>query len=258
MNPSMDATTLHATADGPIGHIVLDRADVLNALSLTGLEDLAAAARWFDEQPDVRAVVVSGAGRAFSAGADLSAFTQTDRPARDAGALGLAMTEALESMRAVTVAAVHGHCVGGGLVLALACDIRLAATSTRFAIPEVDLGIPLTWGAIPRLVREIGPAATRDLVLSCRPFDADEALRLGLVSRVVGDDELLDEAESLASALAGKAPGAVRQTLDAVAAAAEAMVSTEGCWADPDVLATAFHDPEGRAAAARYLEERGR
>jgi enoyl-CoA hydratase/carnithine racemase len=168
------------------------------------------------------------------------------------------MTEAIESMRAVTIAAVHGYCVGGGLVLALACDLRLAAASTTFAIPEVDLGIPLSWGAIPRLMREIGPTATRDLVLSCRRFDADEALRSGLLSRIVDDDAVHDEADALAASLAAKAPFAVRATLDAVAAAAEAAVPSGGCWSDADALATAFHDPECQAAAARYLERRTR
>ena len=168
------------------------------------------------------------------------------------------MVEAIEAMRAVTIASVHGHCVGGGVLLAAACDIRVAATSTRFSIPEVDLGVPLTWGGIPRLVREIGPAATRDLVLTCRPFGADEARTLGLISRVIDDDELVQHVDEMAGALAAKSTLNLRATLDAVDAAAEAMVSTGGTWADADAMASALVDPESRDVARRYLKARGR
>lgn len=246
-------------AEGRIGRLTLARPEKLNPLSTGALDELAAAAAWFDAQAPVRVVIVAGAGRAFSAGADLAGFTGPgDRSVRDGADAGRVMVEAIERMRAVTVAAIHGHCIGGGLLLAMACDIRVAAESTRFAIPEVDLGIPLTWGGIPRLVREIGPAATRDLVLSCRPFTAAEAHARGVVSRVVPDDALEREATGLARALARKSAYTLRATLDAVDAAAEELVSTAGAWSDADQFVTAVHDEESREVAARYLAERGR
>ena len=249
----MDATTLDVTADGRIGRITLNRPDKLNALSITCLEELVAAARWFDDRPEVTTVVVSGAGRAFSAGADLASFTEpSDRGARYGAEIGLAMTEAIESMRACTIAGISGHCVGGGFVLALACDLRIAAPDARFSIPEVDLGIPLTWGAIPRMVRELGPTTTRDLVMSCRPFSGEEAMAMRFVSRL--DADPVTAAEALAAELAAKAPLTIRATLDAVDAAAEAMAPTGYCWSDADALVVAQHDPESRAAAAAYLE----
>lgn len=168
------------------------------------------------------------------------------------------MVESVESMRAVTVAEIRGHCIGGGLLLAIACDLRLAARSTNFAIPEVDLGIPLTWGGIPRLVREIGATATRDLVLSCRSFTSAEALGLGLLSRVADDSHLGEQVATLALALSTKSVYTLRATLDAVDAAAEALVSTSGTWSDADQFVTAMHDPESRDVAARYLVARGR
>ena len=94
----------------------------------------------------------------FSAGFDLREFNNPNQDGRNGAALGKQMADAIENMKAVAVAAVHGHCVGGGVVLVAACDLRVAATNTIFSIPEVDLGIPLAWGGIPRLVREIGPA----------------------------------------------------------------------------------------------------
>lgn len=250
--------TLSTGVAGPIGRIVLDNPEKLNPLSTTCLEELTEAASWFDDSDEIKVVVISGAGRAFTAGADLSVFTDEGDSARDSADAGRRMAEAIEGMKAVTIAAVHGHCIGGGCVLVTACDLRVAAESARFSIPEVDLGIPLAWGGIPRLVREVGPAVTRDLVLSCRPFGPDEAKALGLVNRVVPDDELESAVAELASQLAAKSSYALRSTLQAVDAAAEAMVPTGGAWNDADSLMTALHDAESRAVARRYLERHGR
>lgn len=251
--------TLTTTVDGRIGRLTLARPEKLNPLSTRCLDELAAAAAWFDDHTEVRVVIVTGAGRAFSAGADLAGFSGPgDRPPRDAVDAGRVMVEAIERMRAVTIAAIHGHCIGGGVLLAMACDLRVAAESTNFVIPEVDLGIPLTWGGIPRLVREIGAAATRDLVLSCRPFTAMEAHVRGIANRMVADDELDAEVEALAEVLAGKSAFTLRATLDAVDAAAEALVPTGGAWSDADQYLSALRDSESREVAARYLEARGR
>ena len=160
-------------------------------------------------------------------------------------------------MRAVTIAAIRGHCVGGGLVLAAACDLRVAADSTRFSIPEVDLGIPLAWGGIPRLVREIGPAMTKELVMTCRPFTAEEGRALGFLNRVVPDEQLDGAVEELAAELAAKSPYTLAATKRAVNAASGEMVSTAGAWNDADSLLTATADPESRQAAAQYLQRLG-
>ena len=131
--------------------------------------------------------IVRGEGRSFSAGFDLDDFVgqAMEMSPRQTADLGRVAAEALTDVRPLTIAAIHGHCVGGGVVLAAACDLRLAADDARFSIPEVDLGIPLAWGGIPRLVRELGPAITKELVLTCRPFTAEEAAALRFVNRVV-------------------------------------------------------------------------
>ncbi len=164
------------------------------------------------------------------------------------------MADAVEAMEAVTIARLHGHCVGGGVVLAAACDLRVAAVGTRFSIPEVDLGIPLAWGGIPRLVREIGPAFTKELVMTCRPFDAEEARNLGLVNRVVPSESLDAEVDALARELAAKAALPIRATKQHVDAITSAMVGRDRAWSDAHALVSALLDPECRAAAARYLE----
>lgn len=251
--------TLTVTVDDTIGRIELNQPERLNPLSTTCLDELVAAAAWFDAQDDVKVVIVSGAGRAFSAGADLASFGgPADTLPREAADAGRRMAEAIEGMEAATIAAVHGHCVGGGVVLAGACDLRIAAESTRFSIPEVDLGIPLAWGGIQRLVREIGPAATRELVLTCRPFSAAEAKALGMLNTVAADGEHLVEAQTLAENLAAKSRLTLRATLKAVDAAAEALVPTGTAWSDADALINAMHDPESRAVGQEYLRARGR
>jgi enoyl-CoA hydratase/carnithine racemase len=253
----MTFTTLDVSVDGAVGHLALDRPEKLNPLGTVTLLELAEAARWFDEQDGVKVVIVSGRGRAFSAGADLASFSGqqgmaglSPRESADAGRL---MVEAVAGMQAVTIAAVHGHCIGGALLLALACDFRLAADGTSFAIPEIELGIPLTWSGIPRLVREVGPAMTRDLVLTGRRFPAEEALAMRLVSRVVPGDRLVDDSRALAELLATRSPLTLSTTLRQIDDAAEALVSTAGRESDADLLVEALQDPESRAVAADYL-----
>ena len=133
----------------------------------------------------------------------------------------------------------------------------MAAAGTRFAIPELELGIPLTWGGVPRLVREIGPSMTKELVMTCRPFDADEAKAIGLVNRVVPADEVEAEVDRMADVLAARSPFTLEATKRRVDAISEAMVGTAGAWGDADAMVTALRDPASRAAATRYLEGLG-
>jgi enoyl-CoA hydratase/carnithine racemase len=258
VSASEQFTALRVSTDGAVGWLVLSRPDRLNALSRTTLRELAAAARWFDTQRAVKVVVVCAEGRAFSAGFDLNDFTNPDpslTPHEEAD-LGRQMAEAVTNMAALTIAAVQGRCVGGGLVLAAACDLRLASTDAIFSIPEVDLGIPLAWGGIPRLVRELGPAITKELVLTCREFGADEALALHFLNRVVATDELAPAADALALSLAAKSTLTLQTTKRHVNAVMEQMGSTAGAGTDALALAAAMRDPESRAAGAAYLATR--
>lgn len=253
-----DFATLTVDIDGSIGRLTLDRPQQLNAVSRQMLDELVAAAAWFDAQRDVKVVVVAGAGRAFSAGFDLGDFSDPDPhvPPREAADKGRLVAEALTGMQAVTIAAVHGWCVGAGVVIVAACDLRVAADDARFSIPEVDLGIPLAWGGIPRLVRELGPAVTKELVLTCRPFSASEALALRFVNRVVPATDLAAATDALAQDLAAKSSFTLTTTKHAVNEANEALVPTTGAWADADLLVRAMHDPESREAGRAYLARR--
>jgi enoyl-CoA hydratase/carnithine racemase len=252
-------STLRVEVDGSIGRLTLTQPDKLNPLGTVPLREIAEAAGWFDTT-SAHIVIVTGEGRAFSSGFDLREFAGSESSeatsSRDQADLGRLMAEAMERMSALTIAAIKGPCVGGGVVLAGVCDLRIAADDTVFSIPEVDLGIPLAWGGIPRLVREIGPAFTRELVLTCRPFDAHEAKALGFVNRVVPRADLEATVNELAVQLARKAPSVVRATKRQVNEALENVASTVGAWADADLLGAAMRDPEARAAARAYLASR--
>ncbi|WP_394938108.1 enoyl-CoA hydratase/isomerase family protein [uncultured Ilumatobacter sp.] len=253
-------TTLTAEVTDRIGRLTLTQPDKLNPLGTVPLAEIAQAAAWFDTT-DAVVVVVTGQGRAFSSGFDLREFAGSvpdGVSAREQADLGQLMAEAMDRMSALSIAAIKGPCIGGGVVLAGVCDLRIAADDTHFAIPEVDLGIPLAWGGIPRLVREIGPAMTRELVLTCRPFDAEEARSIGFVNRVVPRADLDTAVNELATSIANKAPSVVRATKRQVNVALENVATTVGAWSDADLLGAAMADPEAREAARRYLSSKSR
>ena len=261
MTPPSFETVSIAVA-GPLGRITLNRPERLNAVGATMMRDLIAAAGFMNGLMDVRVVIVSGAGRAFCAGADLQdsplagASPRSDRSwaeRREIGQLGLRMADALEGMRAVTIAQVHGYAVGGGLVLAAVCDLRVAAEDAVFSIPEVELGIPLAWGGIPRLVREIGPALTKELVMTCRRFTPAEAKAAGFLNRVVPARQLVAEVEALAARLLEMPTVPLTITKEHVNSVARAMGAGTTAFADGDALMGAAFDPESLAAGERYI-----
>jgi len=254
----MSFSNLRLDVEGHVAQLTFTRARRLNALSKDLLREVAEVCALIDRNDEIRVAVVSGEGSSFSAGFDLNDFTASAANPREGADLGRVATEALTDVRPITIAAIEGNCVGGGLVLAGACDLRVAASDCRFSIPEVDLGIPLAWGGIPRLVREIGPALTKELVLTCRPFGADEAKSIGFLNEVVEPGRALERAKVLAAELASKPRYALDVTKKHVNAVMEEIAGTGRNTSDAEVLVYAMHDPESRAAGQRYLEARNR
>jgi enoyl-CoA hydratase/carnithine racemase len=254
--PNFEA--LLVEVDGRIGRVTLNRPDKLNALSRQLMSEIVELGAWLKLREDIRVVILSGAGRSFSAGFDLNDFSSASagESPRIAADLGRLATNALTDVPQLTIAAVHGHCVGGGVVFVAACDLRVATTETTFIIPEVDLGIPLAWGGIPRLVREIGPALTKELVLTCRPFDAAEAKAIGFINRVVAPEDLDTTVNELAENLASKTLYSLHSTKQQVNAVMEEIAGTGRSAGDADMLVYAMRDPESREATARYLAQR--
>ncbi len=230
--------------------ITLNRPDKLNAISGAMHRDLQQACRDLQDDAEARVVILTGAGRAFSAGADLgrrpTSGGGSPLPGRYASrsvlqerlqsSVGNRTAAALEGLDQVTIGAVNGLAIGGAVVFLACLDIRLAAQSAWFSIPEVDLDIPLTWNALPRLMRELGPARTKELVMTCDRFSADDALRWGFLNHVVPDAELLPRARELASKLLAKDPMSLALTKSATNALASAMVPANVTYSDREHL----------------------
>lgn len=203
--------------EGPIARVILNRPEVLNAYNTVMRDELWEVLSAVREDADVRAVVFSGAGRAFCAGADLREFGQAPSPtagrrirfARDVWTL-------LHGLDVPTVAALHGHVFGSGLEMALLCDLRVAAEGTEFGMPEVQLGLIPAAGGTQTLSRVCGIGTALDLLLTGRRIDAAEGLRLRLVEWVVPAEQLLARAEEMAAGLAALDPEAVRSVRRAV------------------------------------------
>ncbi len=192
--------------NGPMALITINRADKHNAISLATLDELQAAVRLVERDESVRVLTITGAGgRAFAAGSDLSEVIDRDlKKALEPIVQGLA--DQLERMPKPTIAAIDGICMGGGLEVALGCDLRIATPQSRFATPEGKLGIIPGGGATARLPRIVGRGWGMEMLLMGDPIDAQRALQIGLITRLVEQDELLAEAERMATQLAQFAP----------------------------------------------------
>ena len=258
----MERATLRVDVDGAQARLTLTRPEVRNALSREALADLVDAAAWIDARPEIRVVTLAGQGPAFCAGADLDDLaaaldSDADDATRLAAAhLGAQMADAIEGLRAMTVARLHGHVVGGGCVLALACDLRIAASDATFAIPEVDLGIPLGWGGLHRLVRDIGPMRAKELVTTGRAVDATEAAATGLVTRTVTPDDLDAAVDDLVATLLAKPADPLTTTKAQVAAITGGQAPAAATAAATDALVAAVRGPAFAELAQAYRHRR--
>ncbi len=200
--------------DGPVATVTLNRPDRLNALDLASWRRIAEVARELDGDEELRCVVIRGAGdKAFAAGADISAFERERANAAQAriygeGVHGAMM--AIASCRHPVVAMIKGVCVGGGLELACCCDIRICGSSSRFGVPIKQLGLTMAYGELEALLDLVGPAGALEILLEGAIFGAERALQLGLVSRVVPDDQVEGETAAAVARIVDGAPLAAR------------------------------------------------
>jgi enoyl-CoA hydratase len=195
---------IHVSSDRGVSTVTIDRQDALNALNVETLTELRDRLRDLSTDNDVRAVVLTGAGeKAFVAGADIKYMSGLGSDeAKGWGGLGHEAGRLLETMAKPTIAAINGFALGGGCELALACDIRYASSRAKVGQPEINLGIVPGWGGTQRLARVCGVGVAKDLILTGRLVDAEEALRIGLVSAIA--DPVLDHALETAHELAAK------------------------------------------------------
>ncbi len=253
MPPSLDVTI-----DGAVAHFTLSRPEVLNALDDGTRRLLDEALVDLEARTDVRVVVLRGSGRSFSAGADLTttAYPRLEgdwMTRRAATGTWQRVLERLDRTPQVTIAGLHGHVIGGAALLAAACDLRIAADDTVLRIPELALGLPLTWAGIPLLVREIGLPLTRDWVMTCRDVSADELLRAGYAQRVVAAGDLDDEIEHCVDGLIDLPAAPLAMTKAMTSAIGRTHPAMAAGWGDADLQMWSYFEDDRRQAARDYL-----
>ncbi|MGI9107282.1 MAG: enoyl-CoA hydratase/isomerase family protein [Pyrinomonadaceae bacterium] len=249
--------TLEEGGAAAVALVRLERAEKRNALTRPMLERLAALFTDLSERRDLRAIVLTGAGRAaFSAGTDIAELAELDEAgARAAARRGQEACEAIELCGVPTIAAVNGIAAGGGCELALACHLRIAAAHAAFSLPELKLGMIPAYGGTQRLARAVGHGRALAAMLAGENLAADEALRLGLVNRVVAVEQLLPEALALAQIISQLAPHAIRACLAAVTRGARLPLA-DGLQLEAELFSSLFSTEDVREGTRAFLEKR--
>src|SRR5215212_2683465 len=204
--------------DGAVAIATINRPTVLNALNAATIDELRRAMLEFKNDETVRAIVLTGAGaKSFVAGADINELAvQTPTSGREHALAGQHVLDVIENLGKPVIAAINGFALGGGCELAMACTVRIAADTARLGQPEIALGLLPGYAGTQRLPRLVGKGRAMAMILAGTPIDADEALRIGLVTRVVPAADLMTEARALAAQLARNAPVAMRYIITAV------------------------------------------
>ena len=249
---ALDEQGVTLATDNGVALLTLDRPP-LNALSAALLSALAKRAHALAADASVKAVVITGNERAFAAGADVTEFSPDSESARVVAASFRTACDALTAIPRPVIAAIRGYALGGGLEVALACDLRVASDSARLGQPEILLGIIPGGGGTQRLARLVGAARAKEMIWSGRQVRADEALAIGLVDRVVAADEVLENALHWARSFA---PGAVAAMGLAKRAIDDGLHRSlaDGLDLEADCFADSFGTADAAAGIASYLE----
>lgn len=244
--------------------VTVERPEALNALSRALIAEITETFARLREDRAVGVVLLTGSGeKAFVAGADIAELAkETPQSARENSRLGHAMCRTIEECGRPVVAVVNGYALGGGCEVALACHIRIASDNAAFGLPEVGLGIIPGYGGTQRLARIVGRGIAAEMIVTGRRINADEALRIGLVSRVVRGEtpaqriaELRGAAESLAREILKNGPLAVRAALDVMRGGLEGTLRA-GCEAESEAFGRIYETKDLREGLAAFLEKR--
>lgn len=246
---------------GRVATVYFDRGDKLNALSAAAMRELTEVARSFEDDLETSAIVLSGAKTHFSAGADLSDPEIASRKSkglmarRHALKVGPDMCDAWERLEQITVCAVEGFCIGGGSALAASCDIRVAGRSAYFRLPEIPLGMNMSWHSNPRLVNLMGPARAKLFIILGEKLAAPQALEWGLVEKVVEDGQALAASLALAQKFAALPPLPVRMSKQSIDMAAKAL-NPAVTYMDRDQFALTATSKDQEEAVSAFIEKR--
>lgn len=238
-----------------IAILYLNRPEAMNALNAELLKELIMAVNEIAEDDAIRALIITGTGRAFAAGADIKYMQPLNAvDGRSLAQLGQEAFMAIEELEKPVIAAVNGFALGGGCEIALASDIRLASEKAKFGQPEVGLGITPGFGGTQRLPRLVGEGIAKEMILTGDMIDAEEAYRIGLVNHIYPADDLIDEAKKLAQKIASKAPVAVRLSKVAINKGMQADIHT-GMAIEADLFGMCFSTDDQKVGMTAFLNK---
>jgi enoyl-CoA hydratase len=241
----------------PIGWIVVDRPDKLNALNAETVRELYTAFLSLRDDPEIKCVILMGAGdKAFVAGADIGELASLDHATgKDYVLEGQELTKLIENYRKPVIAAINGFALGGGTELALACHIRIASENAKMGQPEVKLGLIPGFGGTQRLARLVGKGKAMELILSGKIIDAQEALSIGLVNKVVASGDLISACEDFAGEMIANAPLALEYSIRAVNEGLDKSLP-EGLLLEAELFGSACDSEDSKEGTKAFLEKR--
>ncbi|KZL89223.1 short-chain-enoyl-CoA hydratase [Clostridium magnum] len=239
-----------------IAIVTINRPKALNSINSEILKELDIVIDELCEDKEILAVILTGTGKAFVAGADISEMENLNSDeGRRFGILGNKVFRMLENMGKPVIAAVNGFALGGGCELSMACDIRIASSKAKFGQPEVGLGITPGFGGTQRLPRLVGEGMAKELIFSGKVIDAQEALRIGLVNKVVEPEQLMDEVKTLANTMAAQAPIAVKLSKAAISRGMQCDIDS-GISYEAEVFAQCFSTEDQKEGMAAFIDKR--
>jgi enoyl-CoA hydratase len=248
--------TIELSVSDRIATVTINRPDKLNALNVAVLDDLASAVAEAERRDDIGGVIVTGAGRAFVVGADISEFESLNPPQAKAFARrGQLIFNRWESLQKPVIAAINGFALGGGCELAMACHVRIASDAAKFGQPEVKLGLIPGYGGTQRLPRLIGKGRALQLLMTGEVIDAAEALRIGLVNKVVPGADLMTMAQATMKAMLANAPMALGACIEMVNRGYDLSIG-DALAAEATAFGLLFSSEDRREGTRAFLEKR--
>ncbi len=251
-----DFKNILVSLESNIAILSFNRPEVLNALNTETINELIEAFKAFETESEVRTIIVTGNGKSFVAGADISEMEgKTPEDARQYSELGHSLMDRIQNINKPVIAAINGYALGGGTEIALSCDIRLASDKAQFGLPETILGIIPGWGATQRAARLIGPALTKELIFTGEIITAQRAKKMGLVNRVIPHEDLMDETLKIAQKICEQSSISLSHAKDVINRGLEKTLK-EGCRMEVAAFVSCFQTEDQKEGMKAFIEKR--
>lgn len=242
--------------DGKIGIVKINRPDVLNAVNVETILEIEKAVKEFNDNKDILVIIITGEGKSFVSGSDISRLAEMDSlKAREYSRIGQRVLSYIENIEKPVIAAVNGYALGSGCELAMACDIRIASEKAKFGQPEVKLGLIPGHAGTQRLARLVGVGKAKELIFTGDLIDAQEAMRIGLVNKVVALDKIIEEAKNVAHKIIDVGSTAVRLAKTVINRGIDANLTTASSY-EMEAFSILFSTDEAKEGMKAFLEKR--